>query len=327
MREPFVGATDRLRRLTRRAREWFAEPPEAPLVCEIAESYVAALRHRRGHVEAWATRPLPQGVIRPGPLAENFVNPRAVQEALEQVVGAVDGHSRNCALVIPDAVARVVLLDLERLPARPAEAEELLRWRLGKDMSFDLRQARISYEAHPGTDGNQEVLVTVSLQNLLRQYEEAVEALHIRPGYVTLSLLAAMGWCRPEEGEPQLLIKKNPSSLALGIFQDGAVRLFRTLPLPGFGEAPQPDAILFEKMLPALVYFEDHWGQAVRRARFCGLGPEARDLAERLRQEANCEADELNVEPTDMPPSALSGEEGDQNLLPSLGWIKGRGGA
>lgn len=128
-----------------RFRYWLHAPPELPLVCEVAADYVAAVRQRRGRIEAWATRPLPAGAVQPGPLTHNIAQPDVVRAALEEVLGEVGNAQRRCVLIVPDLMARVVLLQLDQLPQRPQEAEPLLRWRLGKDISFDLDQAVLSY--------------------------------------------------------------------------------------------------------------------------------------------------------------------------------------
>jgi hypothetical protein len=307
---------------TSRLQNWLTEPPELPLVCEIAANYVTALRHRHGQVESWASCALPPGAIRPGPLTDNIVDAAAVQGALEQAVGAIDGQAEQCVLVVPDMLARVVLLEMERLPSRASEAKELLGWRLGKDLPFDLAQAQLSYQAQPGRDGGEEVMVTVCLQSLLRQYEEIVEALKLEPGQVTLSLLATLGWFDESSTTPKLLIKRDPSALAVAIVQGGAVRLFRSMPLPRAASENGMDVLLFEKVLPALVYFQDHWGEPVREVRLCGLGQEAKGLMDRLRTEAECEVAELNAIGLELPPAALTASSPVHSLLPSLGWLQ-----
>lgn len=324
-----ASQTEAFTAFSRRWLEWFTEPPEMPLVCEIAADYVAAVRHRRGEVEAWASRPLPVGAVTPGPRADNVADSETVRGALEEVLGGVKGNLRQCVLVVPDLLARVVLLELEQLPSRQSEAEELLRWRLDKDMSFDLRQAQLSFQAYPGRDAGKEVLVTVCLRNLLAQYEEIARAVNLEPAWVTLSSLAALGWLEESDPAPRLLVKRDPASLSVTIVQKGAIRLFRSMPLapPSAGLAAsngegQKDERLFEMILPELVYFEDHWGEPVRDVRLCGIGAESEGLQRRLREKAGCETEEFDLKGLDLPPSVISGDELDTKLLPCLGWAR-----
>lgn len=305
----------------RRWQNWFRAAPEVPLVCEIAADYVAAVRHRQGRVLAWAVRPLPADAVRPAPLAENITQRPAVQQALEAVVGSVGDGQRRCALLVPDLVARVAVLEFDQLPARPAEADALLRWRLSKDLPFDVGQAVLSYQTQPARAAGQEALVAVCLRSLLGQYEECLEALGFQPGWVTLSTLAALGCVEPSGSAPRLWVKRDYSSLALAIVHGPAVRLFRSVPLPA-GSAQLDENALFEKIFPAAVYFQDQWGQPVSEVVLAGSGLPA-GLGPRLESELGCVLSEVKLAAFDLPPSPLSGAAPDQRLTPSLGWVRG----
>lgn len=298
---------------------WLSGSAEVPLVCEIAADYVAAVRHRHGRVEAWATRALPAGAVRPAPLADNIADRGAVQQALESVVGAVAHGGRRCALLVPDLLARVALLEFDHLPARRPEAEALLRWRLGKDLPFDVAQAALSYHAQPGPNGGQEALVAACLRNLLRPYEECVEALGLQPGFVTLSTLAALGGVESADS-PRLLVKRDLGSLALAVAHGSAVRLFRCVPLAS--DAPLSDEALFDKVYSALVYFQDQWGQPLSEV-VLAVGSEGGALGQRLEREQGCRVSEYELGAADLPPSPASGAAPDNRLGPAVGWARG----
>jgi len=304
----------------RRAGGWLSASADVPLVCEIAADYVAAVRHHHGRIEAWAMRSLPPGAVRPASLAENIADRSAVQLALEHAVGAVADGRRRCALLVPDLLARVAVLEFDHLPERAQEAEALLRWRLGKDLPFDVTQAALSFQAQPGRSGGRDALVAVSLRNLVRQYEECVEALGLQPGWVTLSTLAALGGWEASPA-PRLLVKRDHGSLSVVIAQGEAVRLFRSLPAPA-GDALEEEALL-EKVYPAAVYFQDHWGEPVGEAVLVSVGENRLPSAQRLQRELGCAVTEFSPEAMELPPSALSGAVSDTRLAPCWGWVRG----
>ncbi|OFV81066.1 MAG: hypothetical protein A3B65_05205 [Acidobacteria bacterium RIFCSPHIGHO2_02_FULL_67_57] len=304
----------------RRVGGWLSAPAEVPLVCEIAADYVAAVRHRHGRVEAWATRPLPPAAVRPASLAENIADRSVLQQALEHVVGVVADGRRRCALLVPDLLARVAVLEFDHLPERAPEAEALLRWRLGKDLPFDINEAVLSFQPQAGRAGARDALVVVALRNLLRQYEECVEALGLQPGWVTLSTLAALGGCETSSA-PRLLVKRDHGSLSVVIVEDEAVRLFRSLPTPPGGAFD--DEALLEKVYPAAVYFQDHWGQPVSEAVLVSVGENRLPSAHRLQRELGCAVTEFSAGSIELPPSALSGAVADTRLAPCWGWVRG----
>ncbi len=75
--------------------------------------------------------------------AKPFKTPWAVwPDGLRDVIG-----------VLPDAAVRVVLLDFDTLPAKPEEAEGVVRFRLKKSLPFDVEKAKVSYHAQPSPGG------------------------------------------------------------------------------------------------------------------------------------------------------------------------------
>ena len=58
--------------------------------------------------------------------------------ALRDALSAVAGRSRDVCLVIPDATTRIMLLDFDTLPAKPEEADAVVRFRLKKSLPFEV---------------------------------------------------------------------------------------------------------------------------------------------------------------------------------------------
>ena len=316
-----MSVAETVRGAAQGVRSWMFDAPEIPLVCEIAAGYVAAVKQRGGVVEAWAARALPDGILRPGPRTDNFSDPAPVQRVLEEVVGAVGGAPGPCAVILPDLLTRVAVFDIDRLPSRPAEVEGLIRWRLSQDLQFDLDQAELSYQVRKGEKGRDEVVAAVGLRHLIRQYEDRFLALGLEPGVVTISLLALLGWF-PHDDSPRLLVKRTSTSLSLVVAKGGAVRLFRSVPLPATLAGRAGASGLYDKIYPALVYFQDNAGEPVRTASIWGFGGEAEELKARLKQDANCEAQEMDKLPEGLPPSALDADADPAWVLPALGWVR-----
>ncbi len=302
-----------------RWRRWWEAAGEAALVCEIAADYVSALRCGERGVEAWAVESLPEGSVHPGSLSENIPNAGSVADALGRAVRAVGNGRRHCALLVPDLMARVALLEFENLPDNPQEADALVRWRLGRDLPFDLKQAVVSFERQPGRGTAHEVLAVVAVRSLLRSYEECAERVGLKPGWVSLSTLAAADYLG--EGAPQLLVKRDLGSLGLAIAHEGRTRFFRSLPLPP-AERPGFVEPLFEKIFPALVYFQDQWNQAVTRAVWAGPGGDGAALAELLERETGCKLSLLSLGAQSLPRAAVGDAAADRRLLPVLGWAR-----
>jgi len=99
------------------------------------------------------------------------------------------------------------------------------------------------------------------------------------------------------------------------------VRLFRSLPTPPGGAFD--DEALLEKVYPAAVYFQDHWGQPVSEAVLVSVGENRLPSAHRLQRELGCAVTEFSAGSIELPPSALSGAVADTRLAPCWGWVRG----
>ena len=116
--------------------------PRPRVACEISAERVVAGRAAEGAqtLEAASAQAFPK---ERSPLAcrQANVNSReAMVTALREALAAVAGRSRDVCLVIPDATTRIMLLDFDTLPAKPQEADAVVRFRLKKSLPFEVEQ-------------------------------------------------------------------------------------------------------------------------------------------------------------------------------------------
>src|SRR5438309_9098783 len=123
---------------------------------------------------------LPSGLLRPSPVEPNISDVDALKSHLRALIGIPDASQAPCwpiALVLPDLCVRTVLLHVDTLPARSSERDALIRWRLEKEATFPVANARIvSQVVGPHT-----VLVVMIGESVLRQYETVCGDLGLVP--------------------------------------------------------------------------------------------------------------------------------------------------
>ncbi len=110
-----------------------------------------AARSRRGASESahgfvYAFAPLSPGALVPGIEEPNLRAPEAVAAAIRSALDEVSPRTRAVTLVLPDTLVRVFVLDFDSLPAKPAEAIPVVRFRLRKMVPFDVEHAGVSYQ-------------------------------------------------------------------------------------------------------------------------------------------------------------------------------------
>ncbi|MGB6159572.1 MAG: hypothetical protein WBH45_14890, partial [Acidobacteriaceae bacterium] len=162
------------------------------VACEIRpEGVVAARAGKRRDEIVVSFSALPEGAVTPGLKVPNLADAHAVTSAIESALGDINARSKAVTLVVPDAAARVLLLDFDTLPSKRSEALSVVRFRLRKMVPFDVEGAAVSYQVMTEKRGQLNVLVTVMPGDVLEEYEGVVREAGYEPGVVLPSTLAA----------------------------------------------------------------------------------------------------------------------------------------
>ncbi len=188
-----------LRRTGRLLARALVDPPLPLVAVEVRPGALGAVRLERegGRLSlgAAATVDLPEGALEISLARPNLADPEAFRGALRAVLeraGALAGG--DVSLVLPDPVVRLALVPAEGLRGRRSDTEEVIRFRLHKALppDFDARTARLAWQPA----GPDQVLVAVAADEVVRGYEDALEALGFHVGLVepaSLSLAALEG--------------------------------------------------------------------------------------------------------------------------------------
>ena len=238
------------------------------LACEIAADRVIAARVAdSGQVlEICSTRELAPGCVVPDLTESNLRERNSVVSALREVLANLGGRARDVIAVLPDAAARVVLLDFDTLPDNPEEAEGVVRFRLRKSLPFDVDKAKVSYQAQKADD-TLRVVAAVTLHNVLNEYEAAFREAGFSPGVVVPSMLAALGSAPADRAT--LVVKVDARTTSIAILDHQQLLLFRTLEntrgVTISGEQ------LAEDVYPSLVFFQDTYNTNIEEIFVAGI--------------------------------------------------------
>ncbi len=306
---------------------WLGEAPRPHLICEVSAAGVAAARlagRGRRAFESHAFEALPVGAVVPSPVELNFADAAAVGNVVDRVLARVGGHGVEFALIIPDEVVRVFLLQFEAFPKGPAEAIPLLRFRLRKSVPFETEEAAVSYSLQPAGPPSSpiasvHVLAAIARQKIVRQYEELLETRNRRVGIVLSSTLAALPLV--DDTRPVLLARLAGSTLTTAIVLSGTLAVYRCSPLHLAGDSISPRDLLAE-IYPSIAYFQDTWGQPVGEVCLAGLGASTEEFRAQLESELHCKV--MPVIASAALEGRLAGEERvqvDRFMEAAVGWL------
>jgi type IV pilus assembly protein PilM len=238
------------------------------LACELrAEGIVAARAEDASALLSAVSRvPLAEGVMMPQlragaapahtpatqtaspSLASTPSDHAAVVAAVRKALEAVVLRSREVTLIVPDAAARVLLLDFDTLPGKLAEALPVVRFRLKKLLPFDSDDAAVSYQIMASSKGIVRVVAVAMPRELLAEYEAIVRDAGFEPGAVLPSTLAALA-SLPESEPPSLIVNADAHALTTAIVKAGVLLLHRTMDLR---TTLQPDQVALDAQRSAV---------------------------------------------------------------------------
>ena len=285
-------------------RSLFHTPPPDVAV-EIDHAHVGAARlvwrGNQAVVAAHAQEALPPGAVVPALASLNMADVPLVAKAIGRVLAQLGSTPARVALIVPDTVAKVSLLKLEKVPAKTADLHEIVRWQVRKTAPFPIEQAVLSVS--PGVtaaDGSCEMVVSLARADVIQQYEHACLMAGAEAGLVDIAsfsvlnaILAAPGGPSgdPSTGSPRatsrgdwLLVHITDTYLTLAVMRDQSLLFFRH-------RGEQAEGTLADLIHQTAMYYEDrlHGGGFARvliagAARLPG-GAESvrRGLEERLR--------------------------------------------
>jgi Tfp pilus assembly PilM family ATPase len=273
-------------------------PPDVAV--EIDRTHVAAarlaMRGTQAVITAHASEALSPGAVVPGLLAPNMPDVPAIAGAIRHTLSQLGGTKpTRVALVLPDTVAKVSLLRLEKVPSKAADLQEIVKWQVRKTAPFPMEQAVLSIV--PGAlspDGASEFVVTIARSDVIHQYEQACVMAGVHAGLVDLSTFSVINSILGSASAPAgdwLLVHVTDTYLTLAVVRDRALLFFRN-------RSEEGEGTLADLIHQTAMYYEDRLhGSGFARVVIAGAarlpsGAESvrRDLEQRLR---------INVEAVD----------------------------
>jgi Tfp pilus assembly PilM family ATPase len=226
---------------------------------EIDHAHVAAARigwrANQAVITAHATEPLPPGAVVPGLSALNMPDVPAVAQTVARALSQLGGAKpTRVSLVVPDTVAKVSLVKLEKVPARSADLQEIVRWQLRKTAPFPIDQAVLSISPGArGADGANEFVVALARADVIHQYEQACLMAGAHAGLVDLSTFGVINSILAGASAPAgdwLLVHVTDSYLTLAVVRDNALLFFRN-------RSEEGEGTLADLIHQTAMYYED----------------------------------------------------------------------
>jgi Tfp pilus assembly PilM family ATPase len=232
--------------------------PAPDVAIEIDHTHVAAARLTwrgpKAIITAHASEAIADGLVTPGLSALNISDVPALAQVIGKTLAQLGGSKpARVSLVVPDTVAKVSLLKLEKVPARAADLQEIVRWQIRKSAPFPIEQAVLSISPGArGADGGSEFVVALSRADVIHQYEQACVMAGAHAGLVDLSTFSVINSILAGSSPPAgdwLLVHVTDTYLTLAVVRDNALLFFRN--------RSESEGTLADLIHQTAMYYED----------------------------------------------------------------------
>ena len=137
---------------------------------------------------------------------------------------------------LPDACGRVILLDLETRFRSHEEGAGIIRWKLKKHSSMDIKETHLDYQIIREKDsGEQTALVSLIAKPVITQVEDLLAEAGLEPYAIDFTSfnLYRLFARRIEPTETCVLTSCFDGALGVMVFYDGILEFYRSKELPG----------------------------------------------------------------------------------------------
>lgn len=274
---------------------------------------------RSPRMEAGITLPFAHGTLKLSRREPNVANPGAFVERVKEAHLRLLTRERSVSLSLPDAVGRVVLLDLEARFKNREEGLEIIRWKLKKSFPFDISAVHLDYQTLADREnGAVSLLVSLVSRSVVTQYEELLIEAGLQPGSIDFTSfnLYRLFASRLDMADDGALVTFYAGSMTVLIFHGGVLCFYRSKEAAGDAQN-----LYHEVHSSFLVYGDRYPGQTVTEVFCLAAGFDAEGFRSLVAEACGLEPVLLDPERMVSRGPGAAGERG------SLGALSGSLGA
>ncbi len=160
----------------------------------------------------------------------NVLNPEAFIAKVRETYLLLLGKTKRVSVSLPDAVGRVLILDLETRFRSRDEGADIIRWKLKKNFPFDIQEAHLDFQVLQEKDtGEISTLVALISQQVVHQYEDLLAEAGLQPNcieFTTFNLYRLFSE-RFDLSADYAFLACHGGVISILVFSDGIITFYR----------------------------------------------------------------------------------------------------
>ncbi|HEY3346407.1 MAG TPA: pilus assembly protein PilM [Nitrospirota bacterium] len=281
---------------------------------ELGQRMVRAAAVKKGR-DAFTLEWTAEGIVPPGMLVDSFTEPnipdiKAFSDLLRELFARARRSGARINVALPDYVSRITIMDFDNLPAKKADVDQMIKWRLKKVTPFDIELASLRSQylgKFAGKEKDQHrFLISTIKTDIIEEYEQAVKAAGLKPEGLGLSSFSIWNlyhdFILNEAGGQGNFALMNliGGKLTVMVFDRGVPHFLR---LKDLGKADGAQALnadvnrVMRELSASLTYYRENFADTpVARVYITGDDGGLKDLSVKIRENTPIDARVLDIE-------------------------------
>lgn len=170
------------------------------------ELRAVALTGKRKHpvLEGARLIGLESGLLSPAAHSTNIKDPDRLKAVIQEVLDPIAVGEERIALILPETIGRLFILEVETPFSNKNEGEKILKWQLKGSLPVDPEATVLDFQVlDQREDGHKRLLVAAVARNVLEEYESVVSAAGYFPVLVGFHSLFLHNYYRNRIEQPE----------------------------------------------------------------------------------------------------------------------------
>ncbi len=253
-----------LRSLQEKVFDFFTRKPDLPLAFHVSEGYVTgiALSPKEKKIKTNFIEALPEGVLRASFFKTNFQSVDPLLAAIRRGRKKLGSASSKTALLLPEITQKTFSFSFETLPMSQSEREQLIRFRIKKQLPLIPDDAKISYDVFPAASSpGARVVASTVHRAVIEEYENLFDKAGMKVKMISTPVLGLINLLRYETTSDFLLLNVEEEAFSLAAVIKGEFALYRQKPFgfesPGEDETRIKIATVVQEIENTMNFIED----------------------------------------------------------------------
>jgi len=216
----------------------------------------------------------------------NVLNADAFKTALKSAYNQLLSNSLRVAVSLPDAVSKIMLIDLEGRFKSRSEALDLIRWKLKKSIPLETADTVIDFQQLTVREnGDLALLVAIASRKVISQYEDLITDAGLSPARIDCNTfnICRLFNRRLSLHDDCILVSFYGSTLSIVVFADGIPEFIRVKDLSG---SLATDSRVYMEINSSLLVLKDRFPEKFIQTLFCVAAPDVAQDFQSLVTEA-----------------------------------------